>query len=212
MTTDLPAQAASRYAPPKLPPEPTPLVLAALFRLYRVAEPDDHTSAIVAYQLQQIADHLPCETISGEDGSVYMRRYMVARMEDGNRVYLHELLREDEDACHHSHPRRHGRALILAYGYTEERLLATDFGALGCSVGTTDFKPGMTNIIDADDFHRIAKLNGPCSWSIMMVSEKATRAPGEDSWSFKDPATGKVTGYKTFLREKAERIAARDGR
>ena len=204
----LPSSVAAKYQPPKLAPWSMPEVFSYILRFHDALMAGTYSPEETAQHLEEIGNHLPCEVIPGSDGSVYMRRFLVAELVGGGAIYLQQICRPDEDIEHHSHPRKEGGAFVLAYGYTEERLHENPKVPGERKVVEATFTPGMWNNIDFDDFHRIAKLNGPCSWSLFFVSEKATRAPGEDSWSFKHPVTGKVTGYRTFLREKAERIAA----
>lgn len=202
----LPSSIAMRFAPPRLPPEPTPIVLAALFRLHRVRE-DAVSDQVIKEHCAELAARLPCETIPGSDGSVYLHRYLVADLGPEGRIYLHNICRDDEDPELHSHPWIEARALILVAGYREQRRIRSDTLASGFDVATTLYRAGDTNIILADTFHRIELVAGP-AWTIMLVGQKAVRAPREDSWSFLDTKTGTKTGYKTFLAQKAARIAA----
>jgi hypothetical protein len=55
--------------------------------------------------------------IANAAGDVFMRRYKLLRTRWGN-LYLHEILRSDEDLCLHDHPWRFV-TLILAGGYRE---------------------------------------------------------------------------------------------
>ena len=205
MTEQLPPSVAARYNPPKLAPWSMTAVFSYILRFHDCLMSGADSPEQAAQALEEIGNHLPCEVIPASDGSVYMRRFLVAEIVGGGAIYLQQICRPDEDCEHHSHPRKEGEAFILVYGYTEERLHENPKVPGEFKVVSATFTPGMSNDINFDDFHRIAKLNGPCSWSLFFVSEKAKRAPGEDSWSFKHPATGKVTGYKTFLADKAAR-------
>lgn len=95
--------------------------------------------------------------ITNRAGDVFMRRHKLLRTPFGN-LYLHEILRSDEDRCLHDHPWRFV-TLILSGGYRE--VLPT--GVRYRPVGTLLFRP-------ATFAHRI-EVDRPV-WSLVWVGQK----------------------------------------
>src|SRR4051812_27250028 len=67
--------------------------------------------------LRRILSHTERFDIANTAGDIFMRRYKLLRMRWGN-LYLHEILRSDEDLCLHDHPWRFC-TLVVAGGYEE---------------------------------------------------------------------------------------------
>lgn len=95
--------------------------------------------------------------ITNAAGSVFMRRYKLLKTRWGN-VYLHEILRSDEDNCLHDHPWSFV-TLILAGGYREQM-----------PHGTFWRRPGALLVRPATTAHRV-EVDRP-AWSLVCVSPK----------------------------------------
>lgn len=98
--------------------------------------------------------------IANAAGSVFMRRYRLLTTRWGN-LYLHEILRSDEDKCLHDHPWRF-ITLILIGGYREELPTRTEWRPSG----TLLYRPATWR-------HRV-EIDRP-AWSLVWVSRKVRR-------------------------------------
>lgn len=118
-------------------------------------------------------------TIVGADGTPYLRRYYIIRGERF-RVFLHEILRSDEDPYMHTHPWDF-TTVLLSGGYIEE-------------LPTGKIKRKRFSVIrhKADDLHRI-ELDQPV-WTLFMAG-KAYR-----EWGFQLP--GRWIHHREFLDQK----------
>jgi hypothetical protein len=127
---------------------------------------------------------LPYRLIQNEEGSVYMARMKIMGHMPGEtkptrlNIYLHWFVRPDTDRALHSHPWRWSFSLVLAGGYTEERLTKSG------EVITRRLRPGRINILGPNDYHRIVALHGKETWSLFFAGPKFT------GWGFKDPERG----------------------
>ena len=157
----------------------------------------------IRYQLQDIADKLPCWVIVSPDGSEYLRRYTISRMVDGSNVYLHEFRRGDLDSELHDHPWS-GTSFILAGAYDEERRVTKD------GVDTVErntYKPGYVSHLRPDTFHRVDLINLEnrsivTTWTMFITGPKPVEdSDVHDSWGFWDRVTGKYTPWRTFMRQ-----------
>lgn len=54
-----------------------------------------------------------------KDGSLYLRRWKLRKRADGSGIYIHRIVRSDDDRDPHTHPWRF-TTFILAGGYTDE--------------------------------------------------------------------------------------------
>lgn len=110
-------------------------------------------------------------------------------------LYMHRFHRSDDDGELHSHPFEWSVSLVLAGGYIEERVeqAATvhPFPAPKAVVRKT-VRPGHTNIIRHDTFHRVDLLEHD-AWSLFLVGPKTK------SWGFWDRMTGRYTEWREFL-------------
>lgn len=95
--------------------------------------------------------------ITNAAGDVFMRRYKLLRTRWGN-VYLHEILRSDEDLCLHDHPWSF-LSLILWGGYREQM-----------PAGTFWRRPGTLLVRPARAAHRI-EVDRP-AWSLVLVGPR----------------------------------------
>lgn len=150
-----------------------------------------------------VARHLPRRDILAEGGAVYLERYRVLGWMPGSRwrgpsIYLHRFRLPDQDTALHNHPWRRCVSLVLAGGYTEERLLGTipdELGRIGSVIGTRCLRPGNLNIILPDDYHRVSELHGAETWTLFVVWPRTT------SWGFWVPGRGHVP-WRDRLRER----------
>ena len=113
-------------------------------------------------------------------------------------IFVHEFRRGDDDRECHSHPWHFSFSIILAGGYTEERVHRLIDG--GYRVIARTFRPGMLNVIRADDFHRVTLLDGKTTWTLFVAGERT----GEE-WGFLDIETREFITWK-------EHMARREGR
>ena len=113
-------------------------------------------------------------------------------------LYMHRFHRSDEGGELHSHPFEWSVSLVLAGGYTEERVeqAATvhPFPASEAVVRKT-VRPGHLNFIRHDTFHRVDLLKDD-AWSLFLVGPKTK------SWGFWDRMTGRYTEWREFLRRR----------
>ncbi len=99
------------------------------------------------------------------NGSPYLERYRVGKL-FGWTVYLHHYVTCDGEPWLHDHPWPRAVSIILAGGYTEERL-AYFCPAVGL---VTSLKPVKRfNYLTARDFHRIDSIK-PYTWTLFMVA------------------------------------------
>lgn len=143
------------------------------------------------------ARRLPCRQILAEDGAVYLERYRVLGWMPGSRwrgpsIYLHRFRMPDQDVALHNHPWPRAVSLVLAGGYTEQRL-ARMFGLPSCEWRW--LMPGQLNVIGPDDYHRVAELHGDETWTLFLVW------PRTRSWGFWLPSRGHVP-WRERLRER----------
>lgn len=129
---------------------------------------------MIARALYALTARLPCRFID-LDGKPYLERYWLGRV-FGWTFYLHRFVSGDDERHVHDHPWGTALALVLAGGYTEERLtaLCPDYGWL------CDYRgmfPGRVNVIRARDFHRVTR---PAleTWTLFCHS------PRVKSWGF----------------------------
>jgi hypothetical protein len=154
---------------------------------------------------EKFARKLPTWIITVEEDDPYLARHYVfqkdwipASLKRALRkipsVFVHEFLRGDSDREYHNHPWKFSVSLILAGGYTEERLVLVDGDY---KVVTRTLRPGMINIIRADDFHRVALLDGKTTWTLFVAGERT----GEE-WGFLDIATREFVDWREHLQRR----------
>ncbi len=159
---------------------------------------------------EQFARKLPTWVITVEENDPYLARHYIfqkdwipASFKKSLRwvpsVFFHEFLRGDSDREYHNHPWKTSFSLILAGGYTEERLSLVNGDY---QVVTRTMRPGMINVIRSDDFHRVALLDGKTTWTLFVAGERT----GE-MWGFLDHVTKEFITWKEHVRRR-ERSAA----
>lgn len=169
----------------------------------------------VQHDLQALSIRLPLWTIVGSDGSAYIRRWTVATLSDGSVVYLHQIVRSDEDLALHSHPWA-GTSWLLDGEYSEERRtslivppgrLIPNVTAPVWQVSRKTYVAGEIVTLRADTYHRLDLHRGPV-WTLFVVGPKAPPAPRPaleaegDSWFFWDRNSGIYTPWRMFLKAK----------
>lgn len=142
--------------------------------------------------LERIAARLPCRTID-HYGDPYLTRHTLFRV-GPLRAYLHRFHRPDVDPEHHSHPWPAAVAVILAGGYTEERLVDG-------RVRTRERRPGTAHLLLRSTYHRVTRLHGEV-WTLFVPLGR-----NSDEWSFRHPTTGETTPWRTFIKRQGRRIA-----
>jgi len=150
-----------------------------------------------------VADRVPYRVIPTPDGRPYLvRYYLLGASRDeadkgrGFNVFLHLFLTGDEEPELHSHPWKRSMSLILTGGYREER-------RIGRHVVTRELRPGMINVIAADDFHRVELLGESC-WTLFIAGHVA------QSWGFWDRFKDEYIPWReqVYLRRARRTIAS----
>jgi hypothetical protein len=137
--------------------------------------------------LNWIALHRPLRIIGQP---VYMIRALLwgRLFGEGKKLcsgYLHRMYRPDADRALHNHPWRWAVAIVLAGGYTEERLK-------GGKVITRRMRPGRFNFLGPQSFHRITELHGKETWTLFIAGQRVS------DWGFMDPERGLVPHKEYF--------------
>lgn len=112
--------------------------------------------------LYWVSARLPCRLIELDSGP-YLERYYLGSL-FGTTFYLHRFVSSDSERHLHNHPWGWGRALVLAGGYEEERVVdLTNVCENGCLTQITQVN--WWNVINGNTFHRItnARLN---TWTL----------------------------------------------
>lgn len=151
----------------------------------RILGPSSTVSRL-AFQLELPNKTFYGDVDSGEKPTPFMTRYYLTgepykgQTERPNYgLFLHHIMQSDPDRGHHDHPWPIAASLILKGGYTESRL---DWLLKGRD-RLRGFKPGMVNIIQGNDFHRLL-LNGTGdgTWTLFF------HTPRTKGWGFRDSA------------------------
>lgn len=120
-----------------------------------------------------------------------------ARFPDGISTMVHRFHASDAPGALHNHPWRWSGSLVLAGGYREQR---RDF-TQPYGIAERDVLPGQFNYIRGSDYHRVELLDDEC-WTIFMTG------PKNDGWGFWDPATGRTTPWRQYLKEQRMKAVA----
>lgn len=120
----------------------------------------------------RILSRVPYFDITGNDATVYIRRYKLLQCRLGN-VYLHDIRRSDGDRCLHDHPWSFV-SIILAGGYFEHM-----------TTGRHWRRPGQLLVRPAATAHRI-EIDRP-AWSLVFTG------PRVRAWGF-----WTVIGWRAF--------------
>ncbi len=103
------------------------------------------------------------------DGNRYLERYLVGQR-FGVTAYLHRFVAGDGDRNVHDHPWNWSLSLVLAGGYTEERLVRLDANS-GWLTKYRRLRPGSVNLLRASSFHRITRPE-PETWTLFLHTPK----------------------------------------
>ena len=147
--------------------------------------------------LRAYASALPVKEFRGADGDVYMRRYKVFKSSAERAelsIYLHQILRPDEDIEYHNHPWEWGYAFILYGGYVEHRQIRSQLEER-VHVPEDVVQLGR-NVRLGREFHRVHALLKGESWSVCIVGPKMR------NWGFKHPDTRIFTPHAEFFAKK----------
>lgn len=160
---------------------------------------------------EKFARKLPTWIITVAEDDPYLARHYVfkkdwipERLRNGllrsiPSVFVHEFQRGDSDREYHSHPWKFAFSIILAGGYVEERVATHSDGTL--HVVSKTYRPGMFNIIRADDFHRVELLDGKTTWTLFIAGERTG-----DLWGFLDVSTREFVTWKEHLRRRDRHV------
>jgi hypothetical protein len=129
--------------------------------------------------------------IISQNGELHFQRYRLLSTPWFN-VYLHRILRSDQDAHFHDHP-WHFRSLILRGGYQEHFTWYPDHKF----VYSAEYEPGSLVVRHAQDAHQLTLLT-PEVWTLVLTSGR------ERVWGYQTPA-----GWIDFL---TYRQLKRDGK
>ncbi len=144
----------------------------------------------------------PVGNYAGEDGrrwaytigigdSPYLTRILFPRVL-GCRLFLHHFHRPDAEQHLHNHPWSWARALVLAGGYDEERLLDVVSNAPHEMplVITKERTVRRWNSLTGDDYHRVLRLHDD-TWTLFLTG------PRRDDWGFL--VDGEHVPWKKYL-------------
>jgi hypothetical protein len=135
------------------------------------------------HQTSEIEGPRPCigkKVVIRVEGRPYLTRWILFRTTWFS-VYLHHFHASDQRAEFHNHPWKWAFSLILAGGYTEERV---EWPETPITVDT--FLPWDINRLDEYTFHRVDLLDEyrGC-WSLFVMGPRIKK------WGFLDRATGR---------------------
>lgn len=142
--------------------------------------------------LNWLAARLLVRIIRNEEGAPYLLRLRLRGwMPTDPRpfrwsAYLHKFLLPDLDRALHNHPWKWSFSLVLAGGYTEQRL------ARDGRIVTRRLRPGMVNILGPKSFHRVTELHGAETWTLFVAGPKFK------DWGFLDKARGFISHRARF--------------
>ncbi len=111
--------------------------------------------------------------VIGQPGDDYLRRWYLRRDKEFGHIYLHEVLRDDDDRALHDHP--WDSASIVLRGNLRE-VLPTESRIL---------TPGSITCRTAVEPHRLELVDGPV-WTLFITGPKIRE------WGFQDPERGWV--------------------
>lgn len=153
---------------------------------------------------ERYARRLPTWIITVDEDDPYLARHYVFQKDWLPRlakrlhlpsVFVHEFRRGDSDREYHNHPWHLSFSLILAGGYTEERLVVRDGDY---RVERRTFRPGMINVIRNTDFHRVSLLDGKTTWTLFIAGKRT----GEE-WGFLDLLTREFVPWTEHVQRRA---------
>lgn len=132
----------------------------------------------------------PVTVFKNDDGSLYMTRYTVCERATGGHIYLTNIHRHDLDLEPHDHPWDMG-ILRLIGTYVE-----ASWDRQTKRWTHTERRPGDVYRYPHTACHRIASLQSPHVWSLMVTG------PYKHHWGFYNTETGEKTGHKAYREAK----------
>ena len=139
--------------------------------------PDSDLASILAF-----AETLPLRKICGEDGSLYLSRYLVGGAMMPSHpgpspvsVYLHHIHRQDYDESLHSHPWEWSQTTVLHGG--DRQIVGKVSGDLLAVDGESWVRRGSSCLMKDGFVHRIVEVL-PDTWTLFAVGPKTA------SWGF----------------------------
>jgi hypothetical protein len=151
----------------------------------------------------RIWGHVICDEA---DGTPYLTRVLLPRIPrwvpvvGGVRPMVHKFHRPDVDRDLHSHPWAWMLSLVLAGAYVEERRdrAAEADKVDGEPVATRRRLVRWLNWLTAEDFHRVAELDGEL-YTLFCVGPRLDRDP---TWEFMDVDDGTRVPWREYLDRK----------
>jgi hypothetical protein len=134
--------------------------------------------AAILYMREVIRTLFLVKEIVSKEGKVHFRRWRILATPWFN-IYIHNILRSDEEAHPHDHPWNF-LSFVLKGGYSEEWLHFYEDKAYqkGAPLLKSVRRPGTFVYHDAKDFHKLTLLKGS-AWTLVFTFGK--RRP---SWGF----------------------------
>lgn len=132
----------------------------------------------ILYMKEVIRNFFLVKEIVSKDGKVHFRRWRILATPWFN-IYIHNILRSDEDAHPHDHPWNF-LSFVLWGGYSEEWRPANEDWMFrkGFSLYKSKRRPGTFVYHNAKDFHKLTLLKGS-AWTLVFTFGK--RRP---SWGY----------------------------
>jgi hypothetical protein len=115
-----------------------------------------------ARALIQLCDPTTPDQLIPQNGlpSIYMRRWFIRRDKERGNIYLHNILRSDDDRALHDHPWS-SLSMILEGSYLEH----TPAGVVRCDAGRVIRRK-------ADAQHRLELIDGAPCWTLFITGPK----------------------------------------
>jgi hypothetical protein len=134
--------------------------------------------AAILYMREVIRTLFLVKEIVSKEGKIHFRRWRILATPWFN-IYIHNILRSDEEAHPHDHPWNF-LSFVLKGGYSEEWLHFYEDKAYqkGAPLLKSVRRPGTFVYHDAKDFHKLTLLKGS-AWTLVFTFGK--RRP---SWGF----------------------------
>jgi len=111
--------------------------------------------------MKNILDHKVITDINREQA--YLERWTLRIPFVGWSIKIHKIMRADDDRCHHDHPWWMLR-VILWGGYDE---------TTGEDHRKVIRRPGNVSFCKRNFQHRITRLHGECSWSLVITGKSS---------------------------------------
>ncbi len=143
-----------------------------------------------------LSKYLPHFTIPDSDGNPYLTRYYLFGKDRafGN-IFLHHFHQDDKDMgtdgekLLHNHPWPFSFSIILAGGYSEERLQPDG------TIRRKDYPAGSFNYMNDKHFHRVDLLEED-GWSLFFTGWRSEKR----SWGFWDRVTKEYTDFTKYSK------------